>query len=138
MDITEEVLETIYRRAIAYCVAKHGSEPSELELEDGYLEAGYETYCCGESETEYHNISAECLTQDLDEVHAEREKQKEIDRIKAREASLKLEKERKEIDTRNRKRQYEELKNEFEPKQSKSSGDFNENRESQAEYFGKK
>jgi len=51
MKITDELLETIYKRAMEYCVAKYGSEADELEIENGYLSANFVTYACGDRDS---------------------------------------------------------------------------------------
>lgn len=114
MELTENLLETIYKRAMQYCVAKYGSEADEIELEDGYLQVNFVSYCCGDRDVESHTINAECLTQDLDKVYDERMKEEAEARVKREAERKRQEKIRKERELRQRKAKYEELKKEFE------------------------
>lgn len=114
MEITENLIEKIYRRAMQYCVAKYGSEADEIELEDGCLQVNFVSYCCGDRYVESHTINTECLTQDLDKVYDERMKAESEARIKREAERKRQEKIRKERETRQRKAKYDELKKEFE------------------------
>lgn len=113
MEITTELLKTIYDRAISYAIAKYGNEPDRIEInEDGSIEArwwAHDRY----NEDDVETFSAENLTQDLDEVAKERADKWEQERI-ARINRQKIEDEQRAIrDKAQRKSQYLQLKKEF-------------------------
>lgn len=115
MEITNDLLKTIYTRANQFAITKFGSEPDKIELDsDGIITARWVHYRCGEVDEETETITAENLTEDLDLVAAERAKRLEEERIKreAYEREQKRIREQREKDER--KRQYEKLKKEFE------------------------
>lgn len=115
MNITTEQLQSIYKRAMQYCVAKFGHEPSELHLlEDGSFKVIYSSCNRGQYEEEEYFFEESCLTQDLDSVYEERKKAEEEQQEKQRIENEKRDKERKEREKRQRKEQYIKLKKEFE------------------------
>lgn len=98
-----------------YCVAKYGSEPNELHLEeDATFKAIYYHSGRGEHYEEEEFFYESCLTADLDAVYEERKKNEQQQREKQQKENAEREKLRKEIDKIERKRKYEELKKEFE------------------------
>ena len=111
--LTEEVLKTIYKRAMQYCVAKYGSEASEIELEDGYINVNFVEYHCGERDVTSYIITADCLTQDLDEVYEERKRKEEEEKKKREYERIKQQQIREERERNQRRLKYEELKKEF-------------------------
>ena len=115
MKITEELLETIIKRAHSYATIKYGNEPDYLKAyNDGELYAVWETYCCGNTDTDTELITAENLTEDLDEVAKQREIDREIQRKKDLEERQKTEREQQQRELAQRKEQYLKLKKEFE------------------------
>jgi hypothetical protein len=114
MEITTELLQTLYNRANQFAITKYGSEPDSLSLQsDGTIEAKWTHYSrCGD-ESEYETITAEDLTADLDEVAEQRRKQEEEARIKREEYEKEQKRLREEREKNDRKRQYETLKKEF-------------------------
>jgi len=112
--ITEEMIETIYRRANEYAIVRFGSEPSRLELGENGIQAVWEHYRCGDYDTEYEYITAENLTEDLDEVARKRKIEQEEHR-RAEEIRRKEEMERRErLEKEKRRQEYLKLKSEFE------------------------
>lgn len=115
MEITTELLKTIYTRASQFAISKFGSEPDRMRLEDdGTIYCKWITYGrCGDVDEQTEYITAENLTEDLDVVAAEREKRLE-EKKKEREAYEKAQKtihEEREKETR--RQQYLKLKTEF-------------------------
>lgn len=111
-----ESLITIYKRAMQYCMAAYGKEPDELHLlEDGSFCAIFGNSCRGEyyEDEEYFNES--CLTSDLDAVYDERKKREEKERERQRIEYEARENSRKLAEKENRRRNFLELKKEFEP-----------------------
>jgi len=114
MNITSEIISTIYERAFQYYLALKGYEPDSIRVEsDGTITCVYTTYCCGESDSDYDTIYAHNLTEDLDEVVNKRKIAEEIKRQEDLVRRQKEEIERQEREKRNRKEQYERLKKEF-------------------------
>lgn len=109
MQITEELLETIFKRAMQYSFAKYGREPNLITIEDGYLELLMNDTICEQS----YSVSVESLTEDLNKVYddrmkaeAEERKKEEIKRQKEKELEAQQEKIK-------RRTMYERLKKEF-------------------------
>ena len=118
IDITSELLQTIYKRAQQYAVTKWGKEPDYIEISedrDGIIIAKWVDYHCGDRDDNSEYISAENLTEDLDSVAEQRKKELERQRAeyekKQREANQRHEEQQKE----RRKQEYIKLKKEFEP-----------------------
>lgn len=115
MEITEELLITIYKKANQFAIAKWREEPYPIRIEkDGTIGAVYDRSCCGDHDYDLEIITAKDLTANLDEVAAERERQLEIQRKKDLEEKQRIEKERQRIDTERRRQEYLKLKKEFE------------------------
>jgi hypothetical protein len=115
MEITSDLLQTIYSRANQFAITKFGSEPDRLELDsDGTITARWIDYRCGDMEEETEYISAENLTEDLDVVAAERAMRLEEERIKREAYEREQRRIREQREKEERKRQYEKLKKEFE------------------------
>jgi len=114
-EITTELLELIYKRALQYCNAKYGSEPHELHIQDdGSLKVIYGSYTRGEYDEEEYYFNADCLITDLDAIYAERKRNEEEER-KKEEDRYRREQEAREIrEKEQRRKRYEELKKEFE------------------------
>jgi hypothetical protein len=113
-EITSELLQTIYNRAIQYAIAAKGSAPDYINLEDdGRLNATWETYWRGDTEYEHIYIAGENLSDDLDAVAEKRkideEKQRQDAMIRAKEEQ----KRREENEKENRRRQFLKLQAEF-------------------------
>lgn len=114
MEITKELLQTIYERANQYALTKYGKEPDSLQLQyDGTIAAEWVTYHCGDRDTDTEYITAENLTEDLDAVAAERRKREEEERQKRAAYEAEQKRLREQRDKEERKRQYEKLKQEF-------------------------
>jgi len=114
MKITKELMETIYKRAEQYCVAKYGSEPDEIHIdEDGFC-AVFGYTCCGEYNEDIEYFSVDCLTANLDKVYEDRKKQEAEKQKKNEIERKKQEKIRKERELQKRKQEYLKLKKEFE------------------------
>jgi len=113
MEITTELIQSIYIRANEYARATFDKEPDYIRvLNDGELEVVYTDY--RNNENEYYEITAENLTEDLEEIakkrlaeQAERRRLADIKRQEEKEKQLVRDKE-------NRKAQYLQLKKEFE------------------------
>ena len=114
MEITTELIQSIYNRAKEHARATFDKEPDYIRvLHDGNLEVVY-TYYGNNDENEYYEITAENLTEDLEEIakkrlaeQAERRRLADIKRQEEKEKQLVRDKE-------NRKAQYLQLKKEFE------------------------
>lgn len=112
--ITEEILQTIYRRAREYATIKWG-EPDRISFgEEGNLYALYTTYCCGDFDETYETITAENLTEDLDEVAKQREIELEEKRKKIEIYDKQQKIIRENMEKEERKQKYLQLKKEFE------------------------
>lgn len=107
-----EQLQTMYKRAMEYCVAAHGSEPDYLRIEDNGDLAGVWIGYDNDNTSEY--FSPELLTADLDEVYAERKKRQDETIEKQRFESIEREKRYKAQEKERRKQEYLKLKKEFE------------------------
>ena len=114
MTITQELLETIYKRANEFATIRYGSEPDKIQLDNEGITAIWENYRCGDYDYEYEYITADNLTEDLDEVARKRQIELE-ERRKAEEIKRKQEQERREkVEKERRKQDYLKLKKEFE------------------------
>lgn len=107
-------LKTIYQRAMQYGVARFGEEPDRIQISEDGLNLVYITSHCGDVDEDYHVISEEDLTSDLDTVYAERKRLEEEERQKQLIERERRERERKKAEKEERRRQYEKLKKEFE------------------------
>lgn len=107
MKITKELLNTIYNRAVQYCIAKRNDgEPSEIYLrENGEFMAIWNKYFRG-AYTDEETFTYENLTEDLDEVSRLRKEQEEATRIQ-------YEKNMEEIRLKNLKQKEEEEKQKY-------------------------
>lgn len=114
MEITNELLETIYTRANQYCFAKYGKEADRLQLNEyGNIDAVWTGYNRGDDDN-YETVTAENLTADLDEVAKQRAIDEEAYREKERVRQAERQRQRDEEQLRNRKAEYLRLKKEFE------------------------
>lgn len=114
MEITAEDLKTLYQRAMQYCHAKYGKEPSRLEISetDGLLLAKFYAYNTEDEKYEYINIDN--LSENLDDIYAERKKIEEENRIKQEEHNKRLKQIQDKQDKVRREELYLRLKREFE------------------------
>ena len=114
MELNNDLFKILYQRANQYAVNRFGSEPDRLELEADYIKAVWETYRCGDVDTEIQYISVENLTEDLDAVYQNRLLEEE-ERRNAAELRRKLEEEEKQRkEKQKRYADYLTLKKEFE------------------------
>ena len=114
-QITSELLQTIYNRAVQYCVvAYNNGEPDEIHIEeDGSLKAKWSAYNRNYDD-DYEYFGVDKLTADLNEVYAERKKKEDEERKKQEEYNRQQERLRKERGREERRRKYQKLKKEFE------------------------
>lgn len=115
MEITDEMLETIYKRAYAYYEAEYGHQPDEIYFdEDGEFRGRHEYYIgCGDYASEDHLITTYNLTEDLEEVYKQAREMERI-REEERRKRIKKEQEQKEKEAKEiRRREYLKLKKEF-------------------------
>lgn len=113
--ITFEQIKPLFERAEQIAIAKYGSEPRFVQLqEDGEFKATwYSNYNGGEDDYEYIAFS-EVLDADLDKLVAERLAKEEIQRKLNEERQRENEQRRKEQLEREEKQTYERLKKKFE------------------------
>lgn len=115
MEITEELLSTIFKRAHEYATTKYGSQPDHFTgYKDGEFYAIWDTSCCGDRSEDSELITAENLTEDLDAVAEQRKKEEEIRRKKDLEERQQRERDQQKRDLERRKQEYLKLKKEFE------------------------
>lgn len=114
MEITNELLQTIHRRAMQYCFTKFGKEPDELHIIGDSFTAVYGDSCRGEYYEINEHFGVECLSIDLDIVSAERKRSEEEQRLKRDEENRKQDKERVLREQEERRQWYLKLKKEFE------------------------
>lgn len=82
MEITKELLQTIYDRTVQVSLAKFNDTPDQIRLyEDGSISVVWDISCCGETEYDYKDVTAEELNSDLDALIKERKEKEEIARI---------------------------------------------------------
>ena len=115
MEITQELLETIYTRANQYCLARYGKVADRVIINElGDIEAMWYPRCFNGDE-EYETITADKLTADLDEVAKEREAENARIREfeKQRQINLQLQRDAEKL-VRDR-AEYLRLKKQFEP-----------------------
>lgn len=116
-QFTTEMIQALYDRAIQYSIAKYGSEPDRVRIEDdGQIRVTYEDNrpdSC-ESDNDDYWINAEDLGADLDKLAEERKERERLERIAREEQRRKDQIERKKIEKENRRIQYLNLKKEFE------------------------
>lgn len=114
-QITTELLQTIYERAIQYTIARYGNEPDRIEVNpDGMITARWIDSRWGEVYEDTQYISAENLTEDLDAVAKERKEKEEQERIKRDAYNKEQERKRNKLEKEKRKQEYLKLKKEFE------------------------
>lgn len=116
MNITTELLKTIYTRAEQYAMARWDRKsPTKIELEpDGTILVIWEYYNRGGEDYDYEYIDVENLTEDLDAVVAERKRKEEEARI-IMERERKFQEEKRLAQEKEKRRQeYLKLKKEFE------------------------
>ncbi len=115
MEITQELLETIFNRAVQYHIAKYGNEPDKIQIEDdGTISGITEYYYCGSHETDSENFSASNLTEDLDEIARQRKVETDALIERQKKEALEREKRFKEEALEKRRQEYLQLKKEFE------------------------
>ena len=101
MEITQELLLTIYNRAMEYAIATYESAPDKLILQnDGTIETIWDHYHYGGPNYEYTYINAGDLNEDFDEIAKNRklreEEQRRLDEIRRKKELERLEREQKE------------------------------------------
>lgn len=112
MEITTELLKTLYDRTHQYCIAKYGSQPDTIRIEDdGSLCVIYDGYERGDEE--YHYFSPEELTSDLDALATERIEKEKQEKIKQEAYQKEQQIIRDENEKQRRKSEYLKLKKEF-------------------------
>ncbi len=115
MEITTELLKTIYERVAQVFNAKTGFTPDKIKMyEEGSFYASKRwSIAYGGTEEQGIHICAEDLTVDLDELVKERKANEEAERV----ANEKIQKDRQlkyeEEQKQKRQQQYLELKKEF-------------------------
>ena len=119
MEITKEMLKSIYDMSSQLLIANKEGKPDSVRIEsNGDLTGEFSRTSWGQTEIWTRPIKLEDLTKDLEKYVAERKRKKEEERIKQekrrRLEELEMEKKQKEA----RRRQYVELKKEFEPDKS--------------------
>ena len=89
IEITDELLNVIFNRAIGYLFAAGKTVPDSLILRKYTIEAVW----CNGGDDDYYYISAENLTEDLEEVVKKRilqeEEQKRLEKIRREEQEKK-------------------------------------------------
>lgn len=115
MEITESLIETLYKRVEQVFIAKMNHKPHRITLEEGYFTGSYSYgVAYGGQETESCCIYPSELTKDLDEIVKEREEKERLEKAELDRTNkirwAKEEKRKKEA----RKREFEKLKKEFE------------------------
>ena len=111
--ITNDQLKEIHQRTEEYCRVKYDDAPNHITIdENGIINAVFDIGRC-EIEYDEVEIPLECLTQDLDEVRAERLEAQRIENAKREKQRLIDKAHREERELRERKRTYENLKKEF-------------------------
>jgi hypothetical protein len=117
MKITTELIKTIFDRTTQYALAKYNEEPYGIEIyDDGTIEIQFDRSCCGSTDYDTHEISAEDLSADFDELIKVRKAEVEKRREKEAEQRAKDKIAKEQRDLQQRKIQYLRLKREFEPK----------------------
>ncbi len=115
MEITSELLKTIYTRANQYCFAKYGKEADKIQIDEyGNIEAMWYSRYNG-SDDDYETITPENLSADLDEVAKQRAIEEEAQRERERIRQVQQQKEREAQQLQRRRDEYLKLKKEFEP-----------------------
>ena len=112
MEITEELIQTIYKRANEFCIAKYGKEPDRFQIFSDGICAIWTDYEGCEKDSEY--ITGADLTADLDEVAKEREILLEKERIAREKYNNEQRIKNEEYLKGQRKADYLRLKKEFE------------------------
>lgn len=116
MEITQELLETIYQRANQFAIANYSNgEPDSLQLQsDGTIQAEWVSYGrCGDRDIDTEYISATDLTADLDEVAKQRREREAETKKKQQEYDAEQKRIREAREKEQRRQKFEELKKEF-------------------------
>jgi hypothetical protein len=116
MEITTELIRTIYDRAEQYAIAKYGEKTYRVQLlDDGSISLVFGCSRYGEWEESSDEIEAKMLSADLDELAKQRKEEEEKQRIE----TLRIQEENRIRDEKRRKEQrrieFINLKKEFEP-----------------------
>lgn len=116
-QFTTEMIQALYDRAIQYSIAKYGSEPDRVRIEDGgQIRVTYEDhgqYSC-ESDNDDYWINPEDLGADLDKLAEERKERERLQRIEDEKRRERLKEQREKDEKERRRIQYNKLKKEFE------------------------
>lgn len=111
IEITDELISAIYIRAMEFATAKWGKEPDRLEIDEYHnLGAVYDTYHCGERDTEKEIINISHLTKDLEQVAKERAAKLEAEHKKKRLEQIARDEQRAKHEKEQRRIQYNNLK----------------------------
>ena len=115
MEITKELLQTIYDRTVQVSLAKFNDTPDQVCLyDDGSMSLEFRTHCCGETEYDYKDVTADELNSDLDQLILERKEKEELQRIEAEKKKKEQEKIRLAVLKEQEYKRYLELKKKFE------------------------
>ncbi len=115
MEITKELLQTIYDRTVQVSLAKFNSEPHQIHLEEnGSITLEWTIHCYGDTDYEYETIKSDELNSDLDALIKERKEKEEIAKIEAENKKKEQEKIRLAILKEQEYKRYLELKKKFE------------------------
>lgn len=115
MEITKELLQTIYDRAVQVSLAKFNSTPDQIHLEeDGAITLEWTIHCYGDTDYEYETIKADELNSDLDQLILERKEKEELQRIELEKKKKEQEKIRLAVLKEQEYKRYQELKKKFE------------------------
>lgn len=114
MEITESLIETIYKRVEQVFIAKMNHKPDRITLDEGYFTGSYSYgVAYGGQETESCSIYPNELTMDLDDIVKKREKREKLakeEQDRTNKIRWAKDDERKK---RERKANFEKLKKEF-------------------------
>jgi len=110
MEITKELISTIYSRAYQYCIAKHNEHIDYIKIDqDGIQGVSYVG-----NDREYFDINIDKLSQDLDILIKEREEREEKARIENEKIRAEQKRNEERIAKELRFKQFQKLKREFE------------------------
>lgn len=114
MEITDELITTIYSRVREYAFAKYGTSPDEVIIEeDGNIVARYISYYCGDRDVDEKYISAGNLTEDLDEVGRQRVIDEAARKVREEERRKTEALQRQAAEKERRRQEYLKLQREF-------------------------
>ena len=109
MIITQEILETLYRKVNQYCLIQFGREPNEIVIEKDHIVVDWNTLHCYET----HAIKPEDLNQDMDELEKKIKEEQERERLRLEAFNKKMIEQKARAEKELRRLKYEELRKEF-------------------------